>query len=118
MVWYYFFAAVCECVSVTLVHVSVYVSAHVCGTDLSRPGLIFSKLRERREAQGVELAELPREPGPGPGTPPHISPLRTSDINTSAVTIMSTSTSQSSEVVLICLIKESEKNVIKNSIES
>ena len=85
----------------------------MCGTDLSRPGLIFSKLRERREAQGVELAELPREPGPGPGTPPHISPLRTSDINTSAVTIMSTSTSQSSEVVLICLIKESEKNVIK-----
>ena len=35
-------------------------------TYLSKQGLILSKLRDRLEAQGVELAELPRDPGPGP----------------------------------------------------
>ena len=33
---------------------------------LSKQGFILSKLRDRLEAQGVELAELPRDPGPGP----------------------------------------------------
>ena len=40
--------------------------AYLPRTHLSKHGLILSKLRERLEAHGVELAELPREPGPGP----------------------------------------------------
>ena len=36
-------------------------------TYLSKHGLILSRFSDRLEAQGVELAELPRDdPGPGP----------------------------------------------------